>query len=492
MLFNSLQFLIFFPVVTVLYFALPQKYRNLMLLAASTIFYMAFVPAYILILATLIAIDYICGILIENSPVQKKRRYLLLSIAATCLMLFVFKYFNFFVNNVSFAAHLLHVNCSPPVLNILLPLGLSFHTFQSLSYIIEVYKGKQKAERNLLIYALYVMFYPQLVAGPIERPQNLLKQFYEEHTIDYVRITNGLKLMTYGLFKKVVVADRLAAFVDAAYISPQQHAGVPMIIAAIFFSFQIFCDFSGYTDIALGSAEVMGFRLMQNFRQPYFSRSISEFWKRWHISLTSWLRDYIYNYLTYRALHKKKCTQTTLHFNVILVFLICGLWHGANWTYIVFGFLHGFYIVTGDITRKLRKTFVNALGLSKLTVVHKVWQISVVFTLVTFSLIIFRSKNLSEAFFIIKTLFINIENITNLKYMKSLFEMPQFKLSDLIISVLSILLIESIHFFQTRYNITNWFAAKPLCFRWSFYYAGILTIIFLGVFNNNRFIYFAF
>ncbi|MBF0520679.1 MAG: MBOAT family protein [Nitrospirae bacterium] len=487
MLFNSLQFLVFFPVVTLLYFALPQKYRNLMLLVASTIFYMAFVPAYIFILASLIAIDFTCGILIENSPAQKKRRYLILSIAATSLMLFVFKYFNFFVNNVSFAAHLFHIDSSPPFLNILLPLGLSFHTFQSLSYIIEVYRGNQKAERNLLIYALYVMFYPQLVAGPIERPQNLLKQFYEKHTIDYERITNGLKLMTYGLFKKVVVADRLAAFVDKAYLSPQQYAGVPMIIATVFFGVQIYCDFSGYTDIARGSAEVMGFRLKHNFRQPYLAESISDFWKRWHISLTSWFKDYVYV-----PLGGSKVSDIRHYFNVFLVFLVSGLWHGANWNFVAWGALNAFYYIFASLTINFRKKIVNLSGIYKAEFFYRLIRVLTTFSLITFSWIFFRAKNISEAFLIIRGLFVNIQNIADSSYLTSVISKIGFSVTNVVIAVLSIVFVTGVDILQKHYDIRELFSKRKLVLRWSVYYAAVVSIVFLGVFTKRHFIYFSF
>lgn len=286
MLFNSFQFLLFFPIVTLIYFLLPHKYRWFHLLVASCVFYMFFIPAYILILFITIFIDYFAGIWIEKSTNQgKKKTYLILSIISTCLFLFIFKYFNFFTDNFNGIAQLIHWNYSLKTMAIILPIGLSFHTFQSLSYVIEVYNGNQKAEKHFGIYSLYVMFYPQLVAGPIERPQNLLHQFYEKHEFDYVRVSNGLKLMAWGLFKKVVIADRLSVFVNQVYNNPYDYKGLSLVVATIFFTFQIYCDFSGYSDIAIGSAQVMGFKLMDNFNRPYFSKSISEFWKRWHISL---------------------------------------------------------------------------------------------------------------------------------------------------------------------------------------------------------------
>ena len=260
MLFNSIEFMIFFPIVTLLYFLLPHKFRWAMLLTASCIFYMFFIPVYILILAVTIIIDYFAGIWIEESQGKRKKMYLIISIISTCLVLIVFKYFNFFNGSFASIAKFLNLNYPIEMLNIILPIGLSFHTFQSLSYVIEVYRGHQKAERHFGIYSLYVMFYPQLVAGPIERPQNLLHQFREEHKFEYERVTNGLKLIAWGLFKKIVIADRLSIFVNKVYGNPTEFDGIVLIIATVFFAFQIYCDFSGYSDIAIGSAPVMGFK----------------------------------------------------------------------------------------------------------------------------------------------------------------------------------------------------------------------------------------
>ena len=280
MLFNSLNFLIFFPVVTTIYFILPHKFRWLLLLLASCYFYMSFVPVFILILAFTITVDYFAGMYIEAAVGKRKKQLLIASIIANVGVLFIFKYFNFANQNIAELAHFLDWNYTLEGLSLILPIGLSFHTFQSLSYTIEVYRGRQKAERKFGIFALYVMFYPQLVAGPIERPQNLLHQFYIKHELDWQRIGSGLELMLYGFFKKLFIADNLAPFVNQVYDHPADYNAISFIIATVFFAFQIYCDFSGYSDIAIGAARVMGIRLMQNFRQPYFSQSVGEFWRR--------------------------------------------------------------------------------------------------------------------------------------------------------------------------------------------------------------------
>ncbi|MFI5205707.1 MAG: MBOAT family O-acyltransferase, partial [Candidatus Paceibacterales bacterium] len=389
MLFNSLEFLLFFPIVTTLYYFLPHKFRWLLLLVASCLFYAAAIPVYLFVLFTLIIIDYFSAILIEQYQGKFKKLFLIISIVSMCSALFVFKYFNFFVTNLDAFARVFHWNLPITTLQLLLPIGLSFHTFQSLSYVIEVYRGNQKAERNFGIYALYVMFYPQLVAGPIERPYNLLHQFHEEHTFDYQRVVDGLKLMAWGMFKKVVIADRLALLVNQVYGNPHDFSGPLLIIATFFFAFQIYCDFSGYTDIAIGAAQVMGFRLMDNFNRPYFSKSIAEFWKRWHISLSSWFRDYVYI-----PLGGNRVSDQRLYFNLSLTFLISGLWHGANRTCFVWGALNGFYIIISLATYNFRRKFVHLITLDRHPIIHKFFKMVLTFTLVCFGWIFFRAKNI--------------------------------------------------------------------------------------------------
>src|SRR5215467_13470715 len=326
MLFNSLEFAIFFPIVATMYFILPQRLQTPHLLVSSCIFYMAFIPAYIVILALTIAIDYTAGIYLGKVAGRARSWLLAASVIATCLVLFAFKYLSFFTNNAIGLVGLFGWQLSGPSIEIILPIGLSFHTFQSLSYVVEVYRGRQKAERNFVTYATYVMFFPQLVAGPIERPQNLLHQFREKHEFDHERITSGLKRMAWGFFKKLVVADRLALYVNDVYAAPQNFNGLQLSIATFFFAYQIYCDFSGYSDIAIGAARVLGFKLMENFETPYYSKSVSEFWHRWHISLSTWFRDYLYI-----PLGGSRVPALFWSVNILVTFAISGLWHGANW-----------------------------------------------------------------------------------------------------------------------------------------------------------------
>ncbi|MEP7265160.1 MAG: MBOAT family O-acyltransferase, partial [Bacteroidota bacterium] len=373
-----------------MYFLVAHRYRWLWLLAASCYFYMAFVPLYILILGFTIVIDYIAGIYIENSIGKTRKRFLLASIIANIGVLAVFKYFNFFIENFNAVSEFFHAP-HLPYLNILLPIGLSFHTFQAMSYTIEVYRGNQKAERHFGIYALYVMFYPQLVAGPIERPQNILHQFHEKKNFNYKDVSQGLQLMVWGLFKKAVIADRLSLITDQVFNSPQQYPAATLCIAAFFFSFQIFCDFSGYCDIALGAAQVMGYKLMINFRRPYHAVSISDFWRRWHISLSSWFRDYLYI-----SMGGNRVSRYRWYFNLFFVFMISGLWHGANWTFIVWGALHGLYLVVALIKERIvKENFQERVQSHNLF--RKVISTGITFALVTITWIFFRANSVTDA-----------------------------------------------------------------------------------------------
>lgn len=475
MIFNSLQFVFFFVIVTTLYFLLPHKFRWFLLLVASCYFYMAFVPIYIVILGGTIVVDYFAGIFIERSEGKKRKLFLVCSLIANIGVLAVFKYYNFLNENLS---HIFSFFGKPnpiPFLTILLPIGLSFHTFQAMSYTIEVYRGKQKAERNFGIYALYVMFYPQLVAGPIERPQNVLHQFYEKHSFDIKRIVDGLTIMLLGFFKKLVVADRLSIFVDSVYNNdPSANTGIGVIIATVFFAIQIYCDFSGYSDIAIGCAKVLGIDLMQNFRQPYFSKSISEFWSRWHISLTTWFKDYLYI-----PLGGSRVKKSRWYFNLFIVFLVSGLWHGANWTYIIWGALNGFYLVFAIVSQKYRDKIGQLIGLNRVPAINAFIQMVITFGLICFAWIFFRASSVEKAFGLIK-------RIPDLRFRIN--DKVQFLYCLFAILLLMIIEIKQVYFkdkFVFFYN-------KNLVLRNLSYACLILIIILLGVFNGGQFIYFQF
>jgi D-alanyl-lipoteichoic acid acyltransferase DltB (MBOAT superfamily) len=488
MLFNSLSFLIFFPTVTILYFVTPHPYRWFLLLTASCIFYMAFIPIYILVLALTIVIDYTAGLLMERTEGEKRRWLLIMSIVSTCSVLFVFKYFNFFNTNLSQLARFLHWNYSIESLSLILPIGLSFHTFQSLSYVIEVYRRNYKAEHHLGIYALYVMFYPQLVAGPIERPGNLIHQFYEKHSFDAVRVINGLKLMLFGCFKKMVIADKLAILVEFVYGDPTKYTGLPLVAAALFFGFQVYCDFSGYSDIAIGSAQVMGFRLVDNFNRPlFYSTSVADFWRRWHMSLMSWFRDYVYI-----PLGGSRVEKWRWYFNIFVTFTLSGLWHGAHWGMILWGSLNGCYLILSDWTQRPRRKCVQWIRLDRFPTFHRGLQSIFVFLLFCFTLILFRTKSLHDAYYVITHLGTGLGDSAGIGMsLKSLFSLGLSRY-DLLNALLSIGLMEFIHKIEKQENMRHMFSRKPIWVRWSIYYALVLFLIFFGEYNDHVFFYFQF
>lgn len=487
MLFNSIEFLIFFPIVTILYFLLNHKYRWMLLLAASCYFYMAFRPIYILILAFTIVIDYYAGILIEKADSKQKKPFLVMSIVANLGVLAVFKYYNFFTTILN-----THFDTHSPLLNILLPVGLSFHTFQAMSYTFEVYRGNQKAERHFGIYALYVMFYPQLVAGPIERPQNILHQFYVKHDFNYQNAKSGLLLMAWGMFKKVVIADRLALFVNEVFDHPSVYSGPSVVTAAVFFSFQIFCDFSGYSDIAIGSARVMGFDLMKNFDRPYASTSISEFWRRWHISLSTWFRDYLYIPLGGNRVGKSRA-----YLNLFIVFLISGLWHGANWNYIIWGALHGFFLIFALLTSKPRAALQSLSRISFFPTINTVLQTSITFILVTFAWIFFRADyhNTDIMWSVVKSLgkgWPTIQEFFSTEYFMKNICLGQRR-RVFLTAIGLIIFMECVHYLLKNGTVSKIITSGPFWIRWSLYTVFILSILYLGIFNNTpQFIYFQF
>jgi D-alanyl-lipoteichoic acid acyltransferase DltB (MBOAT superfamily) len=449
---------------------------------------MAFIPIYILVLALTIIIDYMAGILIERTEGRKRKYFLIMSIVSTCGVLFIFKYFNFFNANLAQLAQFLHWNYPIDSLSLLLPIGLSFHTFQSLSYVIEVYRKNFKAERHFGIYALYVMFYPQLVAGPIERPGNLIHQFYEKHSFDDQRVIDGLKLMLFGFFKKIVIADKLAILVEQVYGNPTQYTGFPLIVAALFFGFQVFCDFSGYSDIAIGAAHVMGFRLVDNFNRPFFySFSTADLWRRWHMSLMSWFRDYVYIPLGGNRTGKGKW-----YLNIFITFTLSGLWHGAHWGMILWGSLNGFYLILGNWTQPLREKWVRKMGFSRYPTLRQGVQAAFVFFLFCFTFILFRTKNLSDAFYMITHLGVGLGDWEGIQSSyKSIFELGLNR-NEFIYALLSIGFMEWVHKIEKQEKMRHLFSERLVWVRWPLYFTMVLFLIFFGEYQDHVFFYFQF
>ncbi|MCB0489364.1 MAG: MBOAT family O-acyltransferase [Cyclobacteriaceae bacterium] len=471
MLFNSFEFLLFFPLVTLFYFLIPHKFRWIHLLVSSCIFYCAFIPAYIFILFATIIIDYIAGQLIEKSAGPKKKKFLIASIVANLGVLGFFKYYNFFVENINSAFGQLDIEIhNLPYLNIILPIGLSFHTFQAMSYTIEVYRGNQKAEKHFGIYSLYVMFYPQLVAGPIERPQNMIHQFREKKYFKFTEFVSGLHQMLWGLFKKIVVADQLSIYVNSIYNHWELNFGLTLIVATYAFAFQIYCDFSGYSDIAQGAARTMGFQLMDNFRLPYFSKNVTEFWRRWHISLSSWLKDYLYITLGGNRGGRKRT-----YFNLILTMLLGGLWHGASWNFVVWGFLNGVYLSLEKYVRELK------LSLPSPAIRHL--KMFGTFNLIALTWVFFRSTTFEQAAGILHNI-VTANSFWNIRIQDT-------GIFAGMIFALTLMFTSEAIFFRKKTN-PDVFTFRSMNRSVIYTTSMIVLIILFGVSDGDQFIYFQF
>lgn len=491
MLFDSIPFVIFFITVFFLYFSLPPKWQKWLLLGASCYFYMAFVPQYILVLFFLITVDYLLGIRMEQSVGRTRTLYFLASIASNIGILFFFKYFNFFNQNVADLARLLHWNYSLESLAIILPIGLSFHIFQSLAYIIEVYKGRFAAERNYSTYALYVMFFPQLVAGPIERPAHLLPQLRIAHEFNYAKAVSGLKQMLWGFFKKIVIANNLALMVDFVYAHLATANGSAVLLAVLGFAVVLYADFSGYSDIAIGSARMLGIELVPNFRRPYFSQSIAELWRRWHLSLSSWFRDYVYSPLVWQW---RTWSVLWTYSAIVITFLLTGVWHGAGWNFVAMGLFFGLAICLGSWTKKFREKAWNILGSTSQTTFRIVLRIGITFVLTSFAWIFFRTNDLTQAMLVIEKLFTSWGNgsfsyLTCTDYC-AFYEIGIAKKTLAIAGISTAIMF--------AYELLTEMSAKlPRMWnlsavRWPVYYAFILWMLFAGNFAPMTFIYFQF
>jgi D-alanyl-lipoteichoic acid acyltransferase DltB (MBOAT superfamily) len=490
MLFNSFAFLVFFPVVTVLFFLLPHKFRWQLLLAASCFFYMFFKPEYILILFGTIIIDYFAGLKIyASNSASTKKKWLIASIVANVGILAVFKYYNFLNGNITGLATAFGMTNPIPYLNIILPIGLSFHTFQAMSYTIEVYRGNQLPERHFGIYALYVMFYPQLVAGPIERPQNILWQFHKVQHFNYGDVVFGLKQMAWGMFKKVFIADRLAMIISDVFRHSENYHGIQILLAVFFFSVQIYCDFSGYSDIAIGAARVMGFKLMTNFNYPYFASGISEFWSRWHISLSTWFRDYLYI-----PLGGNRVSRMKVYRNLFIVFLLSGIWHGANWTFVIWGALHATFLLTEMMIRD----YVSPRS----SLVRKIRSIRplttfLTFTLVTLAWIFFRATSLRQALYLIAhstdhlagDIVRIITNKGTARYELLYLNQPVGAFLTAVAGIVILFVIEKL---AKGKNVVRLISESKPVIRWSFYFLVIYITLFSITGNKIQFIYFQF
>ncbi len=490
MLFNSFQFLIFLPCVVSLFFLLPVRIRPYMLLGASYVFYMCWRPEYAILLVISTLVDFFSGkMMARHSKRARRVKYLVLSLATNLGLLFAFKYYDFFERSLFAITEIFGWGLHFPELNVLLPVGISFYTFQTLSYTIDIFRNKMEPETNIFKFALYVSFFPQLVAGPIERPANLLPQLDCKSRFDYDLAVEGLRLVLWGLFKKVVVADRLAQVVDNVYSAPENFSSIELIIATVAFAFQIYYDFSAYSDIAIGSARIIGIDLMQNFNRPYASQSIKEFWQRWHISLSTWFRDYVYI-----PLGGNRVTQYRRLVNVFVVFLVSGLWHGASWTFVVWGAIHGLYMVTEILLSPVKEQLLRVKRLSQSKYIVKFCRIFTTFILVNIAWVFFRADSFPDAFEVFKGVVFRCDVLqyANAASCVELIHRVFFSTANMCIIIFMVIFIEVMSLVDRRHGMKRMFIRFPLLIRWSIYVFLILAIMNLGVVKKEAFIYFQF
>lgn len=488
MLFNSIEFIVFFPIVCLLHFAVPARYRWLLLLTASYIFYASWNPYYLLLIWCSTLIDYATGRLLSVVRSRNRRLLLLgLSLIMNLSILGVFKYFDFVTENIQSLCAFLGFAFTPPDWDVLLPVGISFYTFQTLSYTIDVFRNDAKPERHMGRFALYVAFFPQLVAGPIERASRLLPQLSRDVSPDATRIVSGMRLILWGMFKKVVIADRLALFVNAVYDNPEATPGPLLVAATVFFAYQIYCDFSGYSDIAIGCARVMGYDLMINFNRPYHARSISDFWRRWHISLSTWFRDYLFI-----PLGGSRVRIPLRYLNILIVFTVSGLWHGASWTFVVWGLLHGLYYVFSATTEPLRRMVTRATRIEAAPRLWSAAQIACTFTLVCVGWVFFRSQDWTHAMEVFRGSGTGWSEFFHTPGASFMFGGTYTHLTDIAAGLGLIALLEILETYQRTGEAPTFLASQRISLRWTVYLCLLLAIANWGVFDEIPFIYFQF
>jgi D-alanyl-lipoteichoic acid acyltransferase DltB (MBOAT superfamily) len=531
----SFEYIVFFVLVVAVFFAVPHRFRWIYLLVVSYFFYMWWDPKYAVLIVTTTLIVYLTALLMHNRSARIKKMCVALSVVSNLAILFMFKYFVFFNNSIRDLLAFFGMTYTAPVLNLLLPVGISFYTFQALSYTIDVYRGTREPERHFGMFALYVSFFPTLLSGPIERSTRLLPQLYRKVEFDYDRVVSGLILMAWGFFQKLIIADRVGQYVNLVYNSPQLFHGLPILLAIYFLGIQVYCDFSGYTDIAIGTAQVMGYELMPNFRRPFLANSIGELWRRWHISLISWFRDYLYI-----PLGGNKVSKLRWHLNTILVFTLSGLWHGSQWTFVTWGALNGVLIVLSRMSGKVRFTVresvfgalaklppavyffllvifagtaalggtagigwggriaagAAALALLPVAVLRtreqkfarflnglkNVWMVVVTYHLFVFGGVFFRAGSMKDAWYIL-THFPG----TNVAQLPLIYNFQELGMMLGVVILLTVVNIIQ----ERRGSIRQMIKTKPLVVRWVFYYLLIMTI-FLGMQKTSQFIYFQF
>lgn len=493
MLFNSVDYLLFFPLVFMVYFLIPKKVRYIWLLVASYYFYGSWNAQYALLMLTSTVITYASGLFIahfhQKGKTGMKKWCVALSFASNLAILIFFKYGNFLAENFNTLLHALGLGYQIGRTSVLLPVGISFYTFQALSYTMDVYRGELDAEKNIAKYALFVSFFPQLVAGPIERSKNLLTQIQDPPPFEVDKARRGLLLMGWGLFLKVVIADGLAQVVNPIFDAYMTYSGVEIILATMLFAFQIYCDFAGYSYIACGSAQVLGYKLMDNFNAPYYAVSIADFWRRWHISLTTWFRDYLYI-----PLGGNRKGKVRKHINTMIVFLVSGLWHGANWTFVIWGAMNGAMMVAGEVTRPWRVRITERMGIDREAFGYKLWQRLVTFVLICFTWLFFRAVNLEMAWDMVRKIGTDLQLHRLLS--PKIFDVAQ-NAQTVVVLLLSVIVLMAVDGLRNRgLQVTDQVQAQMGVFRWTVYLGLLLVIICFGIYGSfyaqTQFIYFQF
>ena len=501
MQFNSFHFLCFFPLVIAIYFIIPKKTRYIWLLICSYYFYMGWNPKYAILIAISTLITYLSGIGIQraekiqniNTSRTCKKWIVAGSFIVNLTILVFFKYFDFILANVNILLSKVGIGIINKSFDVLLPVGISFYTFQALSYTVDVYRGDVKAEKNIFKYALFVSFFPQLVAGPIERSKNLLTQVEcvdKFNLWNYDRVTKGLTLMLWGFFQKMVIADRVAILVDTVYDRYWLYGSTALIIATLLFGIQIYCDFASYSNIAIGAAEVMGFSLMENFNTPYFSLNVKEFWRRWHISLSTWFRDYLYI-----PLGGSKKGKIRKYVNTMIVFLVSGLWHGASWNFVAWGGLHGLYQVMSDITYSFREKIKNRFCVKTESFSYKLGQVLITFALVDFAWLFFRANSFKNSIEIIYRILTHSDLWTLFDGTVYTWGLDQKEFKIVFFGLLILLLVDLIRRFWKK-RIDIFLSEQCLWFRWTVLLLLLFSCVIFGIYGQgydaSQFIYFQF
>lgn len=494
MLFNSVSFLIFFPIVVLIYFIVPKKLRYIWLLISSYYFYMSWNAKYALLILFSTVTTWVLSLAINKAGKKSvKKLALAVCIIANLAFLFTYKYLNFFIASANTVLGSFGLQIIDLQFDLLLPVGISFYTFQALGYIIDVYRKDIVPEKNPLRYALFVSFFPQLVAGPIERSKNLLSQMQNIEKLklwNYSNITQGLSTMVWGMFIKMVIADRVAILVNTVFNDYYMLGSFGLIAGAVGFALQIYCDFMGYSTIAVGAAKVMGFNIMENFNTPYLSRSVSEFWRRWHISLSTWFRDYVYI-----PLGGSRCSKPRKYFNLLVTFAVSGLWHGANWTFLVWGLINGVFQVIADITLPFRKKLNRVLNTKTASFSYKLWQTVFTFICIDFAWIFFRADTIAIALEYCKRLFTKWDPWSLFTGELYTLGLDRFEFNVLIVAVVVLIAFDFIRYFKKQ-SFSEFLGQQCLWFRWAMLICLILSCIVYGIygvqFDSSQFIYFQF